>query len=156
MLLHQKGVPSDQAIYKIIQDAAAFGEVSQHKGHIVRSPLPCRGILAPLRARVQRLYTKREGASCNSPSALFCLLAWSARAGALETGFKDQVSTLTFCTQFWLDSPEGWRQRKGWGCLSFPVRTSPTGAHSSAITQKGVLFLLGMRTDTESRREDQH
>lgn len=57
--LHQKGVPSHQAIYRIILDAAVFGEASQHKGCIVRSPLPCRGTLAPLRARVQRLYTKQ-------------------------------------------------------------------------------------------------
>lgn len=57
-LLH-KGVPSHQAIHRMIPDATAFGGGRQHKGCIVRSPLPCRGTLAPLRARVQRLHTNQ-------------------------------------------------------------------------------------------------
>lgn len=144
-LLYQKGVPSDEAINKIIQDAAAFGEASQHKGHIVTSPLPCRGTLAPLRARVQRLYTKLwkgQAASCNSPSALF----FFSLPGVPELMPWRQVSRIRsppwLSALFWLESPEGWWQRKGWGCLFFPARTSPTGTHSSGLHRREFCFHL--------------
>jgi len=59
---HQKSVPPHQAAAGTAPDDAVLGEAGQHKGCIVRSPLPCWGSLAPLRARVQRLRTEpRKG-----------------------------------------------------------------------------------------------
>lgn len=68
------------------------------------------------------------------------LLCSFSLPGVPELMPQRQVSRIRFppwlSALFCLDSPEGWWQRKGWGCFSFPVRASPTGAHSSGLHRR--------------------
>lgn len=121
-LLYQKGVPSDEAINKIIQDAAAFGETSQHKGHIVRSPLPCRGTLAPLRARVQRLYTKLwKGQAAIHPLPCFFSPCLGCQSWCLGDRFQGSSLHLDFLHSSGLNLLKaGGRERVGAAFSSLP------------------------------------
>lgn len=87
------------------------------------------------------------------------LLALGARADALETGFKDQVSSSTFWALL-----TGRQTLPKAGGKERAVAASPTLSglvlqeqrHGYAVTRTRVLFSLGIRTDMENQREEQH
>lgn len=51
------------------------------------------------------------------------------------------------------NSPEGWWQREGWGCISFPVRTRPAGAETqlSYYTEGSFVFVWRQSRYKESK-----
>lgn len=121
-------------------DAAAFREGSQHKGCFVRSPLPCRGTLAPLRARVQRLYTKQwKGQAAIHPLPCFFSLP-----GVPELMPRRQVSRIRspawLSASFWLDNKVSWRLVAGRG-LGLPFLPCQDQSHRS----RGAVKLLHRR-----------
>lgn len=119
-------------MYRIILGFAAWRAGSQHKGGIVRTPLPRRGTLAPLGARVQRPCTKQwKGQAAIHPQPCFSPCS-GCQSWRLGDRFQGPGLVLDFLgsSDWTTNSPQGWWQGEGCGCVSHPVRTRPAGAET--------------------------